>query len=257
MKIIFKWTIIPLILFLIWSCGPTYPDDPDNDSYPVPEFSQSIVTYHSGREELHCEIKVLYDLDISEVEADIYLQGFENEAYTVALNDSGVRGDAIPYDNIFSRNLVLERIDSLDGRAAVQFSVYDAGSLVRSHYDTLNIEANLPPVITEIVMPDTLIRPRSGTKDLFIYVHVDDPNGKHDVTNAFFQVRDNDDGSWSPDYSLYDNGESGDEQAGDGIFSTGLQISADNKAVTNYFRFRVKDTASNFSDWSIDSVVVR
>ncbi|MDZ7797705.1 MAG: choice-of-anchor X domain-containing protein [Candidatus Marinimicrobia bacterium] len=257
MKIICKWTIISLTLLLIWSCGPTYPDDPANDSYPAPEFSQSLLTYNAAREELHCEVKVLYDLDISEVQADISLEGFENEAYSVALNDSGVLGDAIPYDNIFSRNLVLDRIDSLDGRAAVQFSVHEAGSLLRSYYDTLYIEANLPPLITEIVMPDTLIRPRSGTKDLIIYVHLDDPNGIHDVTNAFFQVQDNDDGSWSPDYSLYDNGESGDEQAGDGIFSTGLQISADNEAATNYFRFRAKDSASNFSDWSIDSVVVR
>jgi hypothetical protein len=56
---------------------------------------------------------------------------------------------------------------------------------------------------------------------------------------------------------MYDNGEEGDELGGDGIFSRGLQISSTNTAVTNYFRFRVKDTAANFSEWSLDSVVVR
>lgn len=106
-------------------------------------------------------------------------------------------------------------------------------------------------------MPDTIVRPETGSKALLFSVTVDDPNGAYDVTNAFFQVMSNTTGQWSSDYDMYDNGEEGDELAGDGIFSRGLQISSTNTAATNYFRFRVKDTAANFSEWSLDSVVVR
>ena len=106
-------------------------------------------------------------------------------------------------------------------------------------------------------MPDTIVRPLTGTKDLLIFLEVDDPNGVYDVINAYFQVQSNSTGQWSSDYSLNDTGTLGDVRSGDGIFSTGLQISSANSAATNYFRFRVKDTASNFSDWSLDSVVVR
>jgi len=257
MKTVIKILALFSLLFLFWNCGPVYPGNGDDNAYPVPELRDPGTGYHPGKEVLHCEIKALYDLEIEEVQADIYLQGFEAEHLSLTLNDSGSAGDAIPYDHIFSRNTPLERIDSLDGRIAVRYTVDAAGSLAQSYDDTLRVEANQPPEITQIVMPDTLVRPRTGTKDLYIYVYADDPNGVHDVTDAFFQVQDVDDASWSADYNLYDNGESGDERAGDGIFSTGLVISADNQPVTNYFRFRVKDTASNFSEWTLDSVVVR
>ncbi|MDZ7821080.1 MAG: choice-of-anchor X domain-containing protein [Candidatus Marinimicrobia bacterium] len=257
MKIKINGMILLSALLLAGGCGPTYPEDEEDQGYPVPELSRPALSYHPGRGELHCGIRVLYDHDIREVQADISLQGFENEGLSVALNDSGALGDALPYDNIFSQNIALEHIDSLDGRVIVEYIADKAGSPVQTLYDTLLIEANLPPFITEVEMPDTLIRPRTGTKALYIYVHVDDPNGIHDVTHAFFQVLKNESGSWGADYSLYDNGEGGDRRAGDGIFSAGLQISAENQAVTNYFRFRAKDAASNFSDWSVDSVVVR
>jgi hypothetical protein len=106
-------------------------------------------------------------------------------------------------------------------------------------------------------MPDTLVRPESGSKELLIAVHVDDPNGKQDVTMAYFQVKNNTSGLWGADFDLYDDASNGDLRAGDGIFSRGLQISAQNAAVTNYFRFRAKDSAANFSVWYPDSVVVR
>lgn len=115
----------------------------------------------------------------------------------------------------------------------------------------------MPPFITEIEMPDTLIRPLSGSKELLIAVHADDPNGKADVLAAYFQVKNNETGVWGQSYDCYDNGTNGDVKAGDGVFSRGLLISSENSATTNYFRFRVKDAAANFSDWYPDSVVVR
>ncbi len=258
MKRKLQWINIPIILFVLWNCGPTYPDDTtDNTTYPIPEFSNEQLAYHSGRQQLHCEVMVLYDSLINSVLADIQLQGFEENTLSIALNDSGLYGDALPDDDVYSRNIYLNHIDSMEGIITIEYTAQGAGSLIQTFFDTLFVIANLPPYITEIVMPDTIVRPRTGTKDLFIYVTVDDPNGVHDVTNGYFQVKNNTSGLWGVDYNLNDNGELGDTEAGDGIFSTGLEISANNAVATNYFRFRVKDSASNFSDWSLDSVVVR
>ena len=160
-------------------------------------------------------------------------------------------------DNIFSKNISLTRIDSMDGQIIARYDIYEGGISIKTLNDTIQIVANLPPFITEINMPDTIVRPRIGTKDLLISLSVDDPNGIQDVINAYFQVKNNSTGQWSSDYPMNDMGTLGDATAGDGVFSTGLEISSDNSAVTNYFRFRIKDTASNFSDWSLDSVVVR
>jgi hypothetical protein len=247
-----------LMVLLLWSCGPTYPDITDNEpEYPVPEFRQSYLNYNAQREELHCRVEVLYDMPVENVCAGLQLQGFVETQLQVTLNDSALSGDALGGDRIFSRSIPLTRIDSIPGQVIVQYTVQEAGSLVQTFYDTLELEANLPPLITGINMPDTLIRPESGSKELLITVTVDDPNGKEDVTAVYFQVKNNTSGLWGQDFDCYDNGTNGDEKAGDGIFSRGLQISSENAAATNYFRFRAKDRAANFSPWYPDSVVVR
>lgn len=247
-----------IILLFLWSCGPTYPDDSGNEQeYPVPEFSQSYMNYNDSHEELHCRIQVLYDLPVESVTALLDLEGFAENQLSTTLNDSALYGDALAGDNIFSRTIPLTRIDSLPGKVYVLYTVQEAGSLVQTFRDTLELTANMPPFITEIEMPDTLIRPLSGSKELLIAVHADDPNGKADVLAAYFQVKNNETGVWGQSYDCYDNGTNGDVKAGDGVFSRGLLISSENSATTNYFRFRVKDAAANFSDWYPDSVVVR
>lgn len=248
---------ILMIMLLLWSCGPTYPEDNTETSYPVPEISDARLSYNVLRQELHCELMVMYDDPITELNAELTLTGFEESTLEFTLTDSALYGDAISGDHIFSRNISLNRIDSIDGNIHIQYDILDSGVVIMSYMDSLDVIANEPPVIIEITMPDTIVRPVTGTKDLLIYLEVDDPNGVYDVINAYFQVLSNSTGQWSSDYSLNDTGELGDVTAGDGIFSTGLQISSANSAATNYFRFRVKDTASNFSDWSLDSVVVR
>jgi len=248
---------IVMAILLMWGCGPTYPEGNTDISYPVPEFSDARISFNTLRQELHCELMVMYDEPIAELNAELTLVGFDITTLELTLNDSALNGDALPGDHIFSRNISLNRIDFIDGSISVQYDILDSGVLIISYFDTLNVIANLAPVITEITMPDTIVRPVMGTKDLLIYLEVDDPNGIYDVINAYFQVQSNSTGQWSSDYSLNDTGELGDATAGDGIFSTGLLISSANSAATNYFRFRVKDTASNFSDWSLDSVVVR
>ncbi len=258
MKNKFIQPLLLLTLLFAWNCGPSYPDDTGQEpSYPVPEFSDPVLSFHDERGELHCRIKALYDQEITEITADLQLEGFDVSNLTITLNDSGALGDALPYDNMFTRNIYLNRIDSVNGVIRVRYSLYEEDSLLQDLFDTLNVIANLPPVITGVVMPDTIVRPLTGTKDLLIYVLVDDPNGVQDVIDGYFQVKSNTTGLWGSDYNLNDRGELGDAQAGDGIFSSGLQISSQNSAATNYFRFRVKDTAANFSAWSLDSVVVR
>lgn len=257
MKTKFIALAILMSLLFLWSCGPTYPDDNTDTSYPVPEIGDATLNYNTNRQMLHCEVSINYDSVITDLRADLDLVGFTIANLQTTLNDSGLLGDAIAGDKVFSRNIALDHIDSLDGQVIAQYDIYESGVSIKSFTDSLDVIANLPPVITEITMPDTIVRPETGSKALLFSVTVDDPNGAYDVTNAFFQVLSNTTGQWSSDFDMYDNGEEGDELAGDGIFSRGLQISSTNTAATNYFRFRVKDTAANFSAWSLDSVVVR
>lgn len=241
-----------------------YPDDNGGSTYPTPELGQAIQNYSDIRQELHCEIMVMYDDTLAEVDVELTLTGFDVSTLEFALNDTAANGDAIAGDDVFSRNISLNRIDTMDGSIYVKYRVGEETDDDKVlFFDTLTVSANLPPYITEISMPDTIVRPAPGKdgsetfKDLLISLTADDPNGAYDVTNAYFQVLSNSTGQWSSDYDMYDNGTEGDETAGDGEYSRGLFISSSNSAATNYFRFRVKDTAANFSEWSLDSVVVR
>jgi hypothetical protein len=213
---------------------------------------------------MHCEVMVNYDSSFTELLAVVDAFGFDEDTLTLVLNDAGLMGDALADDGIYSRNAMLSRIDSIDGTLNIRYELYNASELIIASLDTLALLANLPREITEITMPDTIVRPvgynKDGTpktKGLLIYLAVNDPNGIHDVISAYFQVKSNSSGLWSNDFAMNDAGQTGDQVAGDGIFSSGLLISSTNNATTNYFRFRVKDTAANFSDWSLDSVVVR
>jgi hypothetical protein len=246
-----------LLLLLLWSCGPTYPEDNVQILHPVPELNDRVLSYHALREEMHCEVKIEYDSAFTEICAHVELSGFIETTLDLELNDLGILGDALANDGLYSRNTFLTRIDSLEGGIHVLYQLFNNELNLKEAEDSIIIIANEAPIITEITMPDTIIRPTSGSKSLIISLSVDDPNGVYDVTNAFFQVKSNTTGLWSSDYAMNDAGELGDETAGDAIFSTGLEITSANSAATNYFRFRVKDTASNFSDWSLDSVVVR
>ncbi len=246
-----------LLAVFLGSCGPNYPDPEVPLTYPQPQLDERVLSYNDIRDEMHCEVKVNYDSSFTELLAIVEAQGFETDTFTLILNDAGLLGDALEGDGIYSRNTDMDRIDSIDGQLLVNFKLYRDDELLKSAVDSLPVSANLPPSITEISMPDTIVRPEIGINELLIYLSVDDPNGVHDVTSAYFQVKNNTTGLWSTDYPMNDEGETGDQVAGDGIFSTGLNISSANSAATNYFRFRVKDTAANFSEWSVDSVVVR
>lgn len=246
-----------LLLVILSGCGPTYVYNDDETTYPLPVLNDPMLGYHDLTEEMHCQVQVLYDSLVTDLRAEITLTGFEETSLQTTLNDSGLSGDALAGDGVFSKNIVLNRIDTINGSIKIKYDLYENGISIKTLRDSVDVIANLAPEITEITMPDTLVRPVSGTKELLFSLTADDPNGAQDVTNAYFQVLSNSTGQWSTDFDMYDNGLGGDETAGDGVFSRGLEISSENSAVTNYFRFRVKDTASNFSDWALDSVVVR
>lgn len=248
---------LPILALLLWACGPTYPEVKPSVRYSQAQLDDRVLSYNELRDEIHCELRVNYDSTFTELLAVVESLGFDEDTFSLVLNDAGLQGDALADDGIYSRNAMLSRIDSIDGQLAIKYELYNNADLITIALDTLILSANLPPEITEITMPDTIVRPNSGTKALLLSLSVNDPNGIHDVVSAFFQVKNNSTGLWTNDFPMNDAGQTGDVVAGDGIFSSGLQISSTNAAATNYFRFRVKDTAANFSDWSLDSVVVR
>lgn len=247
--------ILTAVSILFWSCGPVYPEPGNEAEFPSPEISDVLMNYETQLELLHVECRVEFDSIPEAVLLSLTLNGGQIPIFSDTLIDAGTDGDLLAQDHLYGLTFSYSA-----GDRDSLYALIDCITPSQKHvmaYDTLMLIPNEAPFITLVDVPDTVVRPESGNKTVYVKVHAGDPNGIQDVVDGYFQVLSNSTGNWSADLALYDDGSNGDVLQGDGIFSRGLAISSDNSAATNYFRFRLKDSAANFSDWVSDSIVVR
>ena len=123
-------------------------------------------------------------------------------------------------------------------------------------------DAGEPPVIEEVVAPDTVRRPDAGELPVPIPIAavVSDPDGLSNIASVQFWPASNP----NVTIDLCDNGggacggspESGDEQAGDGVFSQTIEIGSSNTPGTYTFVFQARDLTDLRSETvEIDIVV--
>ena len=170
---------------------------------------------------------------------------------TYYMYNDGENGDAVSNDSIYTY-----RIDST-------FSVGRTGTYKLSFIaENLFAQKSVPvirslyytpekPIITKIDMPDSLKRPEGvETTARLIRVWVTDAQGQADIDSVYFYSRKPDgelanDGNSIP---LRDDGQAGDEIAGDGIYSFLMYISSGAFIGTYKFYFYARDKAGNISD---------
>lgn len=122
-----------------------------------------------------------------------------------------------------------------------------------------NNQNNLPPVISDLVIPGSVNRGES-----FIFtLKVDDPNGLSDIYQVYFKLFRPDGsqvlGAPGQDYILmYDNGDQnfGDQNAGDGIYSFKNSFSSTSQTGTWRFEFQAKDRGGNLSNVLLHNMIV-
>jgi len=116
-----------------------------------------------------------------------------------------------------------------------------------------------PPVLHEVFAPDTL---ELQTQPIFfnIGVKVSDPSGLEDIKQVFFNsfLPDGRPSAGNP-FFMKDDGHagSGDEIAGDGIYSIRVQLPPDSQRGTYRFEFRALDYSNLSSNVLIHRIVVR
>lgn len=134
------------------------------------------------------------------------------------------------------------------------YAVDQAGSLSDEVRGMLRVHgAGEPPVIEDVVAPDTVWRPAAGDPDEhieFIAV-VSDPDGLSNVNTVEFWNADRP----STRIEMFDNGEQGDATAGDGRYTRVVEISSSNQPGTNMFAFEATDL-SGLSSSIVEKTVV-
>jgi len=148
---------------------------------------------------------------------------------------------------LFSAAFVVERCD---GIFTIDFQTQDNSQLTSN---TLGLSftvyrTNLAPSLSNLVAPDTVVRPSSGSVTFLFAVTASDPDGLCDVADVSFYVL------LPPPPSgaipLFDDGDpaKGDQTAGDGIFSRIVSINAQNTLGEKRIVFLARDQAGAVSD---------
>jgi len=206
-------------------------------------------------------------MDIRKVYFESQLAGvnfarFESDLY----NDGDPEhGDEVAGDSVYSIKLDSSFVVGKTGSYELLFYVEDS---FNEQNDSIPIHTifftNLPPVYSELNMPDTVYIPAQPEENYLEYItmKVDDPEGLADILQVYFYSLkpDSSFGNGGNPIYLRDNGlpfsgtnnlAVGDQVAGDGIFTFGLpitsnmQTSSDTQLEAYFFTFYVADKAEN------------
>jgi len=189
--------------------------------------------------------------DVSSVRYYIFSENGGNPLSEGMLRDDGNNGDIIPHDGLFIDSL---SVDFAGGQAGVyrlsmvaEDRAANTSDSLHADMDVVDDEMNLPPSLSNPVIPDSL--DEFTAADVFISIQADDPQGLNDIDSVFFQMYP----PYHPEPSfharLFDDGSTGDIAAGDGVFSVRMDMSDILTQGGDYtMRFQAMDGGSLESD---------
>ncbi|MCK5149089.1 hypothetical protein KAR48_20200 [bacterium] len=112
-----------------------------------------------------------------------------------------------------------------------------------------------PPVITEVIAPDTVSRATS--QSFLLSAEVADPFGLQDILRVFFNTTKPDGSASSGNpFKLYDDGTQGDLTTGDGIFSLMITIGPGNATGNYQFEFNAEDRSGRLANPVVHTIIV-
>lgn len=149
--------------------------------------------------------------------------------------------------NAYTGSFTISFDTGLIGDYVVEVYAIDTDNLLSNRVlGTLSIQNDAePPVIVEIIGPDTIQRPESGSRQEQLIAVVSDPDGISNIANVLFWNVENPGNT----FSLFDDGQQGgDEVAGDGRYTVTISISSTNATGTNTFAFQATDRSGLTSE---------
>jgi hypothetical protein len=162
---------------------------------------------------------------------------------SIILADNGENGDVISGDGIFSAQLTADFAKKQPGLFSFRFQAFDqkgnaSNSLVK--VVALFDSNNEPPVISDLVAPDTLKLNPTQVVKFIVSVKAADPQGLENISRVYFNSYKPPDGEPSVSNPFYVNdsgnfSQHGDQVAGDGIYSLRLEMPP--STITGDYRF--------------------
>ena len=228
--------------------------------------------FHQGMNTLYYGVKVepsYLGKNLQAVNALYFGFDTTKTADTLVLNDSGINGDIISDDDVFSVKVtndtnhvkyVLEPSDT--GTVYVKY-IAQYGTYLKSKMMSQKT-GNDGPIIQSVSMPDSMRRPGADSVSVAtIVVSLTDVDGHEDIQTCYlmFQKPDGSYSSGSP-ISLYDDGVKDftmylwDDIAKDGKYSRYIIIDSNNPLGTYTSYFYARDYSGILSEPYVTSLVV-
>ena len=261
-------SVFALVVLLLWGCS-KLPDAPESVD-PLQNLQFEFLQY-ANKLYFAAEVQPEYlGNSLDSVMVLWYGTQVNSLPDIVSLNNSGIEGDIIAGDKIYSRRisntqLILDNpIDSsATGLVYLNVQAYYKGNQIALE-DSFQL-GNIRPIIVQVTFPDTMTRPPDPYVLVdTIKVEIFDANGVSDIQTCYMMFQ-------KPDLSysnngnpilLYDDGIINqnmflwDEFAADGIFSRLITIGSDNPIGIYNAYFYAKDFFGADAEVVIKTVVV-
>lgn len=157
-----------------------------NDSYPPLSFFKEAVVpdtlYTVTSEDFLVQVKTEKSLysNISYILMKAFDTSYELPSSIDTLHDNAYFGDIVPGDGIFSRIINSAQIKSNTEECILEFSTPSVNEIFLDTVLFIEGEKNLPPVISNLILPNTISLDSSELK-YYIFLDVIDPQGKDDI----------------------------------------------------------------------------
>jgi hypothetical protein len=191
--------------------------------------------------------------DISDVRLKLKKQNLTIFTNSLSLINS-IAPDTALFGAFIDSSFATERI----GDYQLEFQAIDlSGDSSNNLFKSIYLE-NLPPIISNIELPDTVRRPTLGADTIVVSGRVEDPQSLNDIETVFFDIYRI--GGDTTGIELFDDGDlinHRDLNANDGIYTRGLLVTSQSVAAKFYLIFQAKDKVDNYSGTVIDSMIIR
>lgn len=245
----------PLVTQLSFTPDSIYIDNltPANGAYTVTITVRTMATDGDGLS------------DLAAVTVDVLRGNGSVAVGGVALHDEGSAPDSARGDGIFSGTVQFSLTRAQVGRYQIRATAVDRlGASSNSPSGQFQLtRRNSPPAVFNLDAPDSVTRPTAGNLLFTMSIAATDSDGLADVSEVYFRSLT----SSTPDRKifLYDDGGavlhnqvlSGDQFAGDGIFTVIVQLPFDATAGTRIFAFQARDTFGDTSASLNHPLIVR
>ena len=264
-----KKYIYILLPFIFWGCQKDFNNVVDStpSSYQVSKvYGADSVMYDPSDSLMTISIGFYTSKDIQTVSANVIASdNTQLNTDPVILYDNGnfsENGDTVRGDNIYSNKFPLSHYYP-KGIYQIQYFVTDISNqtkLAAVHTFVFdNGQGNVAPVISNLVAPDTETI-QSVTINIFVSVFVHDDNGLNDIKSVFFNSYIPPDGHPSSQNPIimYDDGTHGDVTAGDGIYSTYVELPSSGVPKGTFkWEFQAQDRGGLLSNKIIHYLVIK